>query len=96
MTYHLRYQVLPGRDATPLAVTAPSAASAGSSAARYLLPYGVPIQAGPGPVTAVSGARPERATLLQERRTAPVREESGNFVIDADVPHRGYVIVECA
>ncbi|MEV4247400.1 hypothetical protein AB0J63_28785 [Streptosporangium canum] len=47
----------------------------------------------------VSGVRPEKATLLaplEEPRPVPVREESGYFVIDADVPHRGYVIVECA
>lgn len=47
----------------------------------------------------VSGVRPEKATLLaplEEPRPVPVREESGYFVIDADVPHRGYVIVEYA
>ncbi|MFI6817148.1 hypothetical protein ACIBG7_32450 [Nonomuraea sp. NPDC050328] len=45
----------------------------------------------------VTGTGPMQATLLEplrEPRPVPIHQQSGNFVIDADVPHRGYVIVE--
>ncbi|MFI6482404.1 hypothetical protein ACIBH1_31040 [Nonomuraea sp. NPDC050663] len=45
----------------------------------------------------VSGTAPDVATLLEplrEPRNVPVRSENGCFVIDEDVPHRGYAILE--